>query len=95
MREALQILRIKLTQVIRQLSDFASKYAALPTLSYTHYQSAQPTTVGKRATLWLQDFLMDLNDLNQRLNDMRFLGVKGATGTQASFLALLTMTLKK
>lgn len=88
MREGLQILRNKVLQVIRQLHPFAQKYASLPCLSYTHFQAAQPTTVGKRACLWLQDFLMDLSDIEHVLDKMHFLGVKGATGTQASFLAL-------
>lgn len=88
MRDALQLLRNKLVQVIRQLRSFAHQNASLACLSYTHFQVAQPTTVGKRACLWLQDFLMDLEDIEQLLAHLRFLGVKGATGTQASFLAL-------
>ncbi len=88
MYEGLKILRGKLLQVIRHLAAFASAHADLPCLSYTHFQPAQPTTVGKRACLWLQDFLLDLNDLETQLSDFRFLGVKGATGTQASFLLL-------
>ena len=86
--EGLRILRNKIIQVIRQLHPFAQEYASLACLSYTHFQPAQPTTVGKRACLWLQDFLMDLADVERVIADIRFLGVKGATGTQASFLAL-------
>jgi adenylosuccinate lyase len=88
-REALRLIASKLKKVIRQLADFASKYATLATLGYTHFQPAQPTTVGKRACLWIQDFLIDFHELDHRLHKFRFLGVKGATGTQASFLALL------
>lgn len=88
MREALQILRNKILQVIRQLHCFAQKYADLSCLSYTHFQAAQPTTVGKRACIWLQDLLMDISDTQRDLDELRFLGVKGATGTQASFLSL-------
>jgi adenylosuccinate lyase len=87
-REAMRLLKSKLTKLLRQLASFAEQYAALPTLSFTHYQPAQPTTVGKRACLWLQDFLIDFHDLQARQSDLRFLGVKGATGTQSSFLAL-------
>jgi adenylosuccinate lyase len=88
MREGLKILSSKILQVIRNLSAFAKKYAELGCLSFTHFQPAQPTTVGKRACLWLQDFLIDLKDFEQHLADFPFLGVKGATGTQASFLSL-------
>lgn len=88
MREGLKILRNKLLQVIRQLHPFAQQHAALCCLSYTHFQSAQPTTVGKRACLWLQDLLLDFSDIEQTADQIRFLGVKGATGTQASFLSL-------
>jgi adenylosuccinate lyase len=88
MQEGLKLLRGKLVHVIRQLSSFAATYDHVPTLSYTHYQPAQPTTVGKRACLWIQDFLLDLKDLEERLKDFPFLGLKGATGTQASFLEL-------
>lgn len=87
-REGLKLLRNKIVQVIRQLSAFATEHAALPCLSYTHFQPAQPTTVGKRVAMWLQDLLMDLSDVERTLDDIRFLGVKGATGTQASFLSL-------
>lgn len=88
MYEGLKILRGKLVQVIRHLSAFASTHADLPCLSYTHFQPAQPTTVGKRACLWIQDLLIDLKDLESLLGGFSFLGVKGATGTQASFLLL-------
>ncbi len=84
----MRLIRNKIVQVIRQLHPFAQEYAALPCLSYTHFQPAQPTTVGKRACLWMQDLLIDLCDVERILEEIRFLGVKGATGTQASFLAL-------
>lgn len=87
-KEALNLLLYKLVQLIRTLSSFASSHASLPCLGYTHFQPAQPTTVGKRACLWLQDFLLDIYELRNRLEQLRFLGVKGATGTQASFLDL-------
>ncbi len=88
MFQALEIIEKKLVQLLRTLSDFSSKYASMPTLSYTHFQPAQPTTVGKRAALWLQDFLFDLKDLIFRKDNLYFLGIKGATGTQASILTL-------
>ena len=88
MREGLNLIHNKILQVIRQLDAFAKKHAELKCLSYTHFQSAQPTTVGKRVCLWLQDLLMDLSDVENAAAEIRFLGVKGATGTQASFLAL-------
>lgn len=88
LRRALELVHAKLVQVMRQLADFAKQYAEQPCLGFTHFQPAQLTTVGKRACLWLQDFLMDYQDLEHRLAGLRFLGVKGATGTQASFLAL-------
>ncbi|MBS0653790.1 MAG: adenylosuccinate lyase [Verrucomicrobia bacterium] len=88
MREALKLIRNKTIQVIRQLQPFAAQYAHLSCLSYTHFQAAQPTTVGKRACLWLQDFLIDLKDIEHAIEEIHFLGVKGATGTQASFLSL-------
>lgn len=87
-REALKLIRNKIIQVLRHLHPFASEYANLPCLSYTHLQPAQPTTVGKRACLWIQDLLIDLKDVEHLLNAIPFLGVKGATGTQASFLSL-------
>ncbi len=88
MTEALRIVEKKLVSVIRQLSVFAEKYKALPTLAFTHFQPAQPTTVGKRATLWIQDLLMDLEDVRYVISGMKLLGCKGTTGTQASFLEL-------
>ena len=88
MTEALKIVRKKLVNVIAQLSAFAKKYEAQPTLAFTHFQPAQPTTVGKRATLWAQEFLMDLEDLEYVRGGMKLLGSKGTTGTQASFLEL-------
>ncbi len=88
MREGLVLLRNKVVNVINSLSKFADKHKDLPTLGFTHFQPAQPTTVGKRATLWLQDLLLDLEDLNYIIENMKLLGSKGTTGTQASFLEL-------
>ena len=88
MHEALQLVRTKLVNVIAELADFADKYKDQPTLAFTHFQPAQPTTVGKRATLWMQEFMLDLEDLNYVLSTMKLLGSKGTTGTQASFLEL-------
>ena len=88
MTEALKLVRKKLVNVIAELSAFADKYKAQPTLAFTHFQPAQPTTVGKRATLWTQEFLLDLEDLEYVLGTMKLLGSKGTTGTQASFLEL-------
>lgn len=88
MAEALKLVRKKLVNVIAELSAFADKYKAQPTLAFTHFQPAQPTTVGKRATLWTQEFLMDLEDLEYVLGTLKLLGSKGTTGTQASFLEL-------
>lgn len=88
MTEALKIVEKKLVSTIRLLSKFAEEYKDLPTLAFTHFQPAQPTTVGKRATLWIQDLLMDLEDLQYVLKNMKLLGCKGTTGTQASFLEL-------
>ncbi|MBQ7433361.1 MAG: adenylosuccinate lyase [Lachnospiraceae bacterium] len=88
MTEALQLVRKKLLNVINELSKFAIKYKDLPTLAFTHFQPAQPTTVGKRATLWLQELVLDLADLDYVIDSMRLLGSKGTTGTQASFLEL-------
>ena len=88
MTEALQLVRRKLLNVIRELADFAEEYKELPTLAFTHFQPAQPTTVGKRASLWLQEFYMDYQDLEYVLSTMKLLGSKGTTGTQASFLEL-------
>ncbi|NLG92012.1 MAG: adenylosuccinate lyase, partial [Clostridiales bacterium] len=88
MTEALKLIRNKLVGVIRVLSKFALQYKDLPTLSFTQFQPAQPTTVGKRATLWIQDLLMDLDDVEYQLSKAKLLGSKGTTGTQASFLEL-------
>ena len=88
MTEGLKLVRKKLVNVINELSKFADKYKAQPTLAFTHFQPAQPTTVGKRATLWLNELVMDLEDLDYVLSTMKLLGCKGTTGTQASFLEL-------
>ena len=88
MTEALRLVQRKLVNVIAELSRFAERYKALPTLAFTHFQPAQPTTVGKRATLWMQEFCLDLEDLNHVISTMKLLGSKGTTGTQASFLEL-------
>lgn len=88
MRDALKIVRRKLLNVISQLSDFAMKYKAMPCLAYTHLQPAQLTTVGKRATLWINELLTDLDEVEYRLSTMQLLGSKGTTGTQASFMEL-------
>jgi adenylosuccinate lyase len=88
MADALKLVRRKLINVIDELARFAGEYKDLPTLAFTHFQPAQPTTVGKRATLWLHDLTMDLEDLDYILDSIRLLGSKGTTGTQASFLEL-------
>lgn len=88
MRDALILIRKKVINVLDQLSKFALKYKDLPTLGFTHLQPAQLTTVGKRATLWMQELLMDLENLDFVIDKMRFRGVKGTTGTQASFMSL-------
>ena len=88
MREALYIVRKKLINVIAELKDFAMKYRNMPTLAFTHFQPAQPTTVGKRAALWLNELTMDLDDVNYIISQLKLLGSKGTTGTQASFLEL-------
>ena len=88
MSEALKLVRKKLINVIAELAKFADKYKNQPTLAFTHFQPAQPTTVGKRATLWTQEFLMDLEDLDYVLGSLKLLGSKGTTGTQASFQEL-------
>lgn len=95
MTEALKLVRKKLVNVIAELAGFADKYKDQPTLGFTHFQPAQPTTVGKRATLWLQDFTIDLEDLDYVLDNMKLLGSKGTTGTQASFLELFDGDLTK
>ena len=88
MTEGLKLIRKKLINVINELAKFADKYKNQPTLAFTHFQPAQPTTVGKRATLWLMELKLDLDDLDYVLNNMMLLGSKGTTGTQASFLEL-------
>ena len=88
MSEALRLVRKKLINVLDELAKFADKYKAQPTLAFTHFQPAQPTTVGKRATLWMMEFKIDLEDLDYVLGSLRLLGSKGTTGTQASFLEL-------
>ena len=87
-RDGLKYLRGQLLAVLANLAAFAEKYAAIPTLGYTHYQPAQPVTVGKRAALWMQDFLSDLEELDHLLSTMKFLGCRGTTGTEASFMEL-------
>ncbi len=88
MKTALDVIKRKLLNVIDKLSQFALKYKDLPTLGFTHFQPAQPTTVGKRASLWIQEFVMDIEDLDYVSESLRLLGSKGTTGTQASFLEL-------
>ncbi len=88
MTEALKLVKKKLLNVLERLAGFARGYKDLPTLAFTHFQPAQPTTVGKRATLWMQEFLLDLEDLEHVIKGMKLLGSKGTTGTQASFLEL-------
>lgn len=88
MRDALNLVRSKLINVINELSKFADKYKDMPTLAFTHFQPAQPTTIGKRATLWINEFMMDLEDLDYVLSTLKLLGSKGTTGTQASFKEL-------
>ncbi len=88
MREALYLVRKKLLNVISELAKFADTYKELPTLAFTHFQPAQPTTVGKRASLWLNDLVMDLSDVDYMISQLKLLGSKGTTGTQASFLEL-------
>lgn len=88
MRDAFQVIRRKLINVIAQLSGFAMKYKDMPALAYTHLQPAQLTTVGKRATLWTNELLMDLKEIERRISDLQLLGSKGTTGTQASFMEL-------
>ena len=95
MAEALKLVKKKLVNVLYELSSFADKYKDLPTLAFTHFQPAQPTTVGKRATLWMQEFYLDLEDLDYVLSTMKLLGSKGTTGTQASFLELFDGNMEK
>jgi adenylosuccinate lyase len=95
MTEALKVVKKKLVNVMNKVSDFAMKYKALPTLGFTHFQPAQPTTVGKRASLWLMELKLDLDDVEYMLDAMKLLGSKGTTGTQASFLELFDGDLEK
>jgi len=95
MTEALSLIHKRLINVIKALSDFANDYKDLPTLGFTHFQPAQPVTVGKRATLWIQDLLMDLENVEEQLKKAKLLGSKGTTGTQASFLELFSGDHKK
>lgn len=88
MTEAMKLVRKKLINVINELAKFAEEYKNLPTLAFTHFQPAQPTTVGKRATLWMEELLLDLSDLEYMIGQQKLLGSKGTTGTQASFLEL-------
>ena len=95
MREALRLVRSKVVNVIARLASFAEEYRNLPSLAFTHFQPAQPTTVGKRATLWINDFMMDLEDTGYILGSLKLLGSKGTTGTQASFLELFDQDQEK
>lgn len=95
MTEALKLVRRKVINVISNLADFCDKYKSLPTLGFTHFQPAQPTTVGKRASLWLQDLTLDLEEIDFVLDSMKLLGSKGTTGTQASFLELFDGDIEK
>ncbi|MFH0937817.1 MAG: adenylosuccinate lyase [Planctomycetota bacterium] len=95
MRAGLKWVARKIVNIIAALADFAEKHQALPTLAYTHFQAAQPTTVGKRACLWIQDLLLDLENIELVHKTLPFLGVKGATGTQASFLELFSGDMRK
>lgn len=88
MKKAMEIIHKKLVNVIYKLSNFADEYKSLPTLGFTHFQAAQPTTVGKRASLWINDFVMDLSDLEYMMGQLKLLGSKGTTGSQASFMEL-------
>ena len=87
-RDALRYLRTELLKVVANLASFAKKYRDMPTLGYTHYQPAQLVTVGKRATFWMQDFLSDLDEIDFVIENMKLLGCRGTTGTEASFLEL-------
>src|SRR5437868_11894175 len=89
MRDAMKLIAQRLANAIDALASFAMKWKDQPTLGYTHFQPAQLTTVGKRATLWAQDLALDLEEMEYRIESMRFRGVKGTTGTQASFMTLL------
>ena len=94
-REALSLVRERIVRCVTALAEFAREHRALPTVAYTHFQPAQPTTVGKRATLWIQDFLLDLEEMAFRFETLRFRGARGTTGTQASFLDLFRGNHKK
>lgn len=95
MKEALLLVRKKLINVIAELAKFADQYKALPTLAFTHFQPAQPTTVGKRATLWMMELKLDLEDIDYMIESLKLLGSKGTTGTQASFLELFDGDMEK
>ena len=95
MNEALELIKTKLLKVIALLRDFALKYKDLPTLGFTHFQAAQLTTVGKRATLWIWELLMDLENIDFQLSRAALLGCKGTTGTQASFMELFDNDIEK
>lgn len=95
MQMGMKILLKKLSELLSLLASLAEEYAAFPTIAYTHFQPAQPTSVGKRICLWLQDFLVDAQDMHSRLEDLHFLGIKGATGTQASFMILFDHDISK
>ena len=95
MRDALSLVRGKLINVLAKLAAFADEYKSLPTLGFTHFQPAQPTTVGKRATLWMQEFELALSEVEHAAGSLRLLGSKGTTGTQASFLELFDGDLDK
>ena len=95
MRDGLALIEREIASVTAALADFAMKYVDVPTVAYTHFQPAQFTTIGKRACLWLQDLLIDLDEIAERRRSLRFLGVKGTTGTQASFLELFDGNEKK
>ena len=88
MNEGLKLIKRKLVNLLYKLSDFADRYKALPTLAFTHFQPAQPTTVGKRASLWIMDLLLDIQQLDFQMSNIKLLGCKGTTGTQASFMEL-------
>lgn len=95
MKEALELVRATILATISQLADFADRYKSMPTLGFTHFQPAQLVTVGKRAALWIQDLMMDLQDLDYIIEDLKFLGSRGTTGTQASFMSLFDNNHKK
>jgi adenylosuccinate lyase len=90
MRESLELIRTKMVSLLNVMKHFAEKYKSLPTLGFTHFQPAQLTTVGKRCTMWMQDFVMDFTDIDNLIKELPMRGVKGTTGTQASFLGTCT-----